>query len=112
MINGDAAVQEKIKSAAESFSGEKTDGVVWSEILAPVAAEKGFDITFDDYKAYVDGLNKSHELSMEEMENVAGGIFTFCIIIGGSSEKVAQADPEGGVGACYYVGVGIIGKND
>ena len=111
MIKTDKAVQEQIKAVAETYNGAATDEAVWAEVISPIAEEKGFDITLDDYKAYVDGLVKENELSESELANIAGG-FTFCIFVGGSGGKVKQAKAEGGVGACYYVGVGFIGLLD
>ena len=111
MIKTDKAVQEQLKAVAEAYNGAATDEAVWDEVMKPIANEKGFDITLDDYKAYVDNLAKENELSDSELEDIAGG-FTFCLIVGGSGGKVAQAKPEGGVGACYYVGVGFIGLLD
>lgn len=97
----------RLKLPQKKFTGDATDEAVWNTILKPIADEKGYDISLDDYKSYIDKLNTSDELSSDEMANVAGGSFTFCVFIGGSGGKEVRADTEDGYGACYYVGVGV-----
>jgi hypothetical protein len=51
-------------------------------------------------------LNDNSELSQDELMNVAGGRWGFCVIIGGSDGGAASAS-WCGAGACYYVGLGF-----
>ncbi len=51
-------------------------------------------------------MDKNSELSEDELKNVAGGKWGFCLIFGGSTGGTADVSSKG-TGACYYVGVGI-----
>lgn len=106
MIKNETAIQAKIKKAAEEFTGEKTDEAVWTDIMKPIADEAGFDVTFDDYKAYMDEANASGELSEDEMQAIAGGC-GLCIVIGGSSKPEAVITKGDGLAACCYLGIGM-----
>ena len=106
MIKNDTAVQEKIKKAVEGYTGDKTDEAVWEAVLAPIASEAGFDVTLNDYMAYVDEIKASGELSDDEMAQIAGGA-GFCFLIGGSGGAEASARKRDGCGACAFLGVGI-----
>ena len=51
-------------------------------------------------------FNDNSELSQDELLNVVGGSWGFCVIIGGSDGGAADAS-WCGAGACYYVGLGF-----
>lgn len=77
--------------AVDSFRKQAID-----EIVIPVAKEAGFDFTSDDVMAYAqDLISKSGgELSMDELQAVAGG-------------KSSAPYDVGGLFACGGVGVGF-----
>ena len=113
MLRTDKTFQDKIVEAANSYNGEKTDDAIWEKVIAPVASETGYDVTFEDYKAYVNEVISSEEISIDELETVAGGI-TVCLIIGfgskpetGSGSRIAGQ--EEGLGACAFIGIGLGG---
>ena len=56
-VKGDTSLQEKLKAAADS------------DAVLAIAKEAGFSISADDLK------NAQSEVSEEELENVAGGVF-------------------------------------
>ena len=70
LLNTDKTYQEKFEVAAKAYKGEITDEAIWEAIIGPLAAEAGYDITFDDYKAYVDGFTKNNEISLDELDAV------------------------------------------
>ena len=103
MMQTDTALQERIKEAAKNYTGEYKDEDVWNDVIGKIVEEEGFSFTFDDYKKYI---NDNSELSQDELLNVAGGRWGFCVIIGGSDGGAASAS-WCGAGACYYVGIGF-----
>ena len=110
-IHSDEALYTKLVETSKNYTGEKTDEAIWDSVIGPLAEETGFDITLDDYKAYVDDVKASSELSDDELEQVAGGI-SFCFILGfGSKPETGNGSrvtgQEDGLGACAYVGIGF-----
>ncbi len=105
MMKNDKALQDKIREASKDYAGEYKDEDVWNNVLGKIVEEEGFSFTFDDYKKYMD---KNSELSEDELKNIAGGEWGYCLIVGGTSGKVAEAKYHG-IGACYYVGIGFGG---
>jgi len=74
MIGEGGELQDKVKAAVESYSGNKTDPKeVFDNVISPIAKEKGFDITFDDAKEFL-GIAGDGELSVETLKNTAGGL--------------------------------------
>ncbi len=112
-IYSDDALRARIKDETNAYTGEKTDEAVWDSIMAPIAKETGYDITLEDYKAYVNEIKASEELSEDEMQAVAGGI-SACFFVGfgskpetGNGCRRPMEEEEDGLGACAYVGVGL-----
>ena len=114
LLNTDKTYQEKFEVAAKAYKGEITDEAIWEAVIGPLAADAGYDITFDDYKAYVEGFTKNNEMSLDELGAVAGG-FSACFLLGfGSKPETGNGKVFSGVetgyedwiGACAYVGVG------
>ncbi len=103
MIQTDTTLQDKVRESAKNYTGEYKDEDVWNDVLSKIVEEEGFSFTFDDYKKYMD---ENSELSEDELKNVAGGKWGYCLIIGGSNGGTADAAWTG-TGACYYVGVGL-----
>ena len=110
-IHSDEELYARVMEESKAYTGEKTDEAVWDSIMAPIAKETGYDITLEDYKAYVNEIKASEELSEDEMQAVAGGL-SFCFIVGfGSNPETGNGCrkpmEEEGLGACAYVGVGF-----
>ena len=72
LLLSDNEFQQKLKSAAESYDGEKTEEAVFANILMPVAQEYGIEITYDEYKEYAANLSGA-KMSDAELAQVAGG---------------------------------------
>lgn len=98
LMKTDAAFQEKLKNALVSYNGEQTEEAVFKEVLAPIAKDYGINADFEEVKAYIGGIgtNRSTELSLEEMAQVAGG---------------AKVDGVGAA-ACYKGGFGFACINE
>ncbi len=110
-IHSDEALYARLVEESKAYTGEKTDEAVWDSIMAPIAKETGYDITLEDYKAYVNEIKESEELSEDEMQAVAGGA-TLCIFVGFGNKAETGSGwtkprVEEGLGACAYVGVGL-----
>ena len=64
-VKADTSLQEKLKAAADATKPKAAD----ANAVAAIAKEAGFSISADD-------INKAQsELSDEELEGVAGGLF-------------------------------------
>ena len=73
MIGEGGELQDKVKAAVESYTGNKLDvKEVFDNVLAPIAKEKGFDISFDDAKEFL-GIAGDGELSADALKNFSGG---------------------------------------
>ena len=64
-VKADTSLQEKLKAAADN------------DAVAAIAKEEGFGISADDLK------NAQSEISEEELEGVAGGMYTLRELYGG-----------------------------
>ena len=74
MIGEGGELQDKVKAAVESYTGNKLDSKeVFDNVLAPIAKEKGFDISFDDAKEFL-GIAGDGELSADALKSFDGGI--------------------------------------
>lgn len=88
LLNSDAEFQEKLRKAAEEYTGEQDEKAVFENLLSPLAQEYGLSATYEEFKEYIDGFSggAEGELSEDELEQVAGGKdsgFGFCILLGG-----------------------------
>ena len=111
LLNTDAEFQEKLREAAEIYTGEPGDRAVFDNLLVPLAKEYGLSATFEEFTEYIGAFMRGgeKELSEDELAMVAGGKGV-CFAIGGSDRPEADAytNSEGGEAhACYYIGVGI-----
>ncbi len=74
MISEGGELQSKVKAAVENYTGNKLDPKeVFDNVLATIAKEKGFDISFDDAKEFL-GISGDGELSADALKSFAGGI--------------------------------------
>lgn len=100
LLREDEELQRKLYAAMRDFDGDAADvRAVFEGVVAPLATEAGFDITYDDALAVLE----ERELSDDEMKAVAGGAGV-CYVIGGSDEPEAHCERVEGF-ACAYVGV-------
>lgn len=106
----DEAFQEKLKTAAENYEGEKTEEAAFHGVVEPIASEYGITATFDEYSEYIRMISMDSELSADELKQVAGGKINGgglgvieCKIVGFGAGVGGGA--EGG-GACVVIGVG------
>ncbi len=87
----DAAFQEKLKAAAENYKGAEKEEDIFNTVLAPLTAEYGISMTFDEFKAFQAELAEENgPLSDDEVMQVAGGKNTGM-----------------GAGACVILGIGL-----
>jgi len=109
LLNTDEAFREKLKAAAESYTGERTEEAVFSNVLAPVAAEYGISVPYEEYREFLSQA-EDQPLNDNEVLQVAGGKFdaggigaTVCVGIGAGLG--GGAGKKSG-GACVVVGAG------
>ncbi|MBQ3339204.1 MAG: hypothetical protein IJG82_06400 [Atopobiaceae bacterium] len=101
MQRGDKELQTKLRELVAAYEGNKADGqAVFDATIGKLAAEAGIPFTFADGREAMLG---EHELSDDELEAVAGG-GTYCYLIGGGSDVVADCDEHEGY-ACAYLGL-------
>ena len=93
----------------EAYEGVQTEEAIFNNVLVPLAAEYGISATFEEYKAFIDGLCEE-KMSEDELEQVAGGAGK-----GAGAGLVACLGPGVGVGGgggsgagagCIVYGVG------
>ena len=89
----DEEFREKLKAAMEAYEGDQTEEAIFHNVLVPLAAEYGISATFEEYKAFIDGL-REEKMNEDELEQIAGG-----------AGKGAGA----GLAACLGPGVGVGG---
>ena len=104
----DAAFREKLKAAMEKYSGEESEKAVFENVLVPLAAEYGISATYDEFRAYLEGIS-DQEMSSDEVKQVAGGVTkgggaNACFIVGLGGGAV-YSDENGGT-VCLGVGIG------
>ena len=112
LLNTDTAFQDKLRKAAESYTGEPDDKAVFDNLLIPLAGEYGLSASYEEFVEYLGAFmgDGGSELSEDELAMVAGGK-GICFVIGGSDgpEADGHASINGVEGhACYYAGIGII----
>lgn len=119
-VNTNEEIREKVTNAAKAYKGEQTDEQIWKDVFAPIAAEEGYDVSLEEFKAFMDQTRNAGEISVDELEQIAGGI-NACVIIGvGDRPEATYEYSRGsvnrplGAGACAYVGIGfmIFGNDD
>ena len=91
LMKTDEEFQNKLKTAAEAYSGDKNDVKAFFEaVLVPLGQEYGISATYEEFSNYIEARANT-EISPEEIKQVAGG----------------KSGNGFGIGACYRVGVGI-----
>ena len=98
LLTQDAAVAEKLKKAVEGIdSAEKAVAAV-----IELGKAEGFIFSAEDIAEFEQENQK--ELSPDELENIVGGAWGACLLIGVGD---GNAGGEWGVSLCKYVGVGL-----
>ncbi|MCR5789823.1 MAG: hypothetical protein K6G83_08040 [Lachnospiraceae bacterium] len=70
-VNGDEALQEKLKAAWESYDGDKTDQkAFFNNVIVPIAKEQGFELPNAENGAE----GPDDEIDEEELAKASGGI--------------------------------------
>ena len=72
LLMTDEALQQKVKAAAENYTGEQTEEAVFGAVLAPLAEEQGLPVTFEEYRALTEKV-RTGEASEDELLQAAGG---------------------------------------
>jgi len=109
LLQGDEALQAKIAQAAEAYAGDKSDErAFFDAVVAPVAAQAGLPHTFDEVVAAKD----NRELDDAELDAVAGGEWSVCLVLGASSDVSATCASRVEGHACAYVGFGWFAGED
>jgi len=91
----DKEFQNKLKTAAEAYTGEQTEEAVFNNVIVPFAAEYGITGSFEEFKDYLNSLSDSEIINNDELSQIAGG-----------------DSKAGGVGgtACFGIGLGMLGS--
>lgn len=104
----DTIFQEKLRKAAEAYTGEKDEKSVFENVLVPVAREYGLSATYDEFKEYIDVFSKETdaELSEDELSQVAGGKGDGAILCAIVGLGIGHTKLESGTAGCFVLGVG------
>ena len=101
-ISQDEAMKQKFVELSQKYQGQQMDeakaNLLMEQEALPMAAQMGYPFTIDDLKAYGEEMKQTNmgcELSDDELEAVAGGMY-FCIVGGGGDGVV-----------CVFVGWNI-----
>lgn len=108
LLRSDEDLQAKLRAAAEAFQGDKDDArAVFEAVVAPLALGVGLPFTFEEVSA---SATTGCELDDAALDAVAGGDFNYCFVIGGGDDPDAWACAYGdfGVGACSFIGIGVL----
>ncbi len=95
LLMTDEALQQKVKAAAENYTGEQTPEAVFGAVIAPLAEEQGLPVTFEEYRALTEKA-RTGELSEDELLQAAGGVDVTNINGGGL-----------GLSGCLGIGLGL-----
>jgi len=91
----DEEFQNKLKTAAEAYTGEQTEEAVFNNVIVPFAAEYGITGSFEEFKDYLNSLSDSEIINNDELSQIAGG-----------------DSKGGGIGSAVCLGIGMgIGGN-
>lgn len=101
----DEGFQQKLKAAAEAYTGEKTEEAIFNEVLAPLAAEYGISSSYDEFHSF---MTSDQEMDSEELAQIAGGKSagfggSTCLILG---VGIGGGGGDGAGGACVMLGAG------
>ena len=113
LLKNDEAFQQKLQAAVQAYDGEATEEAVFNSILSPLAAEYGIQATYEEYKEYLENLS-NQELSVDEMEQIAGGKPNGGGLGGGECTGAGfgggVAVSEHGAVICVFLGMGWGGQ--
>ena len=71
LLETNPALRDKVRRAVVDFNGDKdNDRAVYEAIIAPIAANHGFDLTYEETFGT---KTSTRELSDDELELIAGG---------------------------------------
>ncbi len=108
LLNRDEELQIKVKAAAESYTGDKTDEkALFEAVILPIAKEAGYEFSYEDAEELAKAA-QDDELSEEDVAVAAGGIRgNGCFVIGFTMDdenwELVDETIVGGSG-CIYVG--------
>ena len=116
LLKTDESVSEKLKVSAENYTGEKTLDATFQNLIAPAAEEAGLHFNQEEYQEYVVQQTRAiQELSLDELDQVAGGDYTVgttlnaCYKIGfgaGIATKIKDDGSTAGQSFCFIIGWG------
>ena len=105
----DESFQEKLRKAAEAYTGEKDEKAVFENVLVPVAREYGLSATFDEFKEFAGPFSRGadDELSEDELSLVAGGKGDGVFACAGPGFGAGSTSERDYVDPCFVFGMGI-----
>ena len=108
LLRSSEELQARLRAATEAYASDKADErAVFEAVIAPLAAELGLPFTLEEASEHAASIRS---LDDAELDSIAGGDFSYCFIIGGNDDPDAWACAHGdfGVGACSFIGIGVI----
>ena len=94
MLKTDPDLQKQVSAATASHLGDVSTEDAYN-ILKPFAEERDVHVTFEEFKDYLDNLQKPNsELSDDELDQVSGGK-GWCALIGGSNVDGLETNCSG-----------------
>ncbi len=104
----DISFQEKLRNAAEAYTGEKDEKAVFDNVLVPLAGEYGLSATYEEFKEFAGAFSgeTAGELSEDELSQVAGGKGDGLIACAIAGLGIGHTKLENGTSGCFVLGVG------
>lgn len=112
MLKTDETLMAKLSDAVAAYMDKhpgdtENEQAVFDAVVAPMAAEAGLPITYDEAKSVL-ADDEDHQLDLDELDAAAGGSGG-CLSIGFSTKPQAECG-KGGF-ACAYIGIGVVGSS-
>ena len=108
LLRSDEGLQAKLREATEAYQGDRADGrAIFEAVLAPLAQKVGLPFTLEEANEH---STSGSELDDTALDAIVGGEINYCFIIGGGTDPDAWACAHGdfGVGACSFIGIGVL----
>ena len=117
LLNSDIGFQEKLKKAAEEYTGDQNEKAVFDNLLMPFAEKYGLSASYEEFSEFIRALSggSDGELSEDELAQVAGGKGSGGFLCGGIGVGLGRTNETGdycvvggvGLGACVVEGASL-----
>lgn len=99
LLNSDIGFQEKLKKAAEEYTGDQNEKAVFDNLLMPFAEKYGLSASYEEFSEFIRALSggSDGELSEDELAQVAGGKGSGGFLCGGIGVGLGRTNEKWGL---------------